>query len=274
MSHSLAPSTSTSTPFQTRYGPWALVAGASEGLGAAWAEGLAARGLNLILVARRAEALEQTAREVRARHPVEVVPACFDLGAPELLSSLAPVLAGREVGLYVHNAASTAQGPFLSRPLDDQLKSLDVNCRASLTLAHHFAHAMAARGRGGIILMSSLTAFQGTPYIATYGATKAFNLVLAEGLQAELRAHGVDVMACCAGATRTPGFLKSSPNGEPGELEPVQVVEEALGALGKGALMIPGRFNRFASFFMQRVLPRAVAIRILESRTRNLKVSA
>lgn len=273
MNNSLAPSTS-SNSFQTRYGPWALVAGASEGLGAAWAEALAARGLNLILVARRAEALEETAKAIRSRHSVDIVPVALDLSHPELLKSLAPTLSTREVGLYVHNAASTAQGDFLSRPLDDQLRSLDVNCRASLTLAHHFASAMASRGRGGIILMASLTAFQGTPHIATYGATKAFNLVLAEGLNAELRGRGVDVMACCAGATRTPGFLKSSPNGEPGQMEPAQVVEEALEALGTGAMMIPGRFNRFASFFMQRILPRTLAIRILESRTKNLRVSA
>ena len=118
--------------------------------------------------------------------------------------------------------------------------------------------------------MSSLTAFHGSPFIATYGATKAFNLVLGEGLWFELRARGVDVLACAAGATRTPGFLRASPHGEPGMIEPAQVVEEALGQLGRRGVMIPGRFNRFASFLMRRVLPRGTAAGILGNRTRNL----
>lgn len=118
--------------------------------------------------------------------------------------------------------------------------------------------------------MSSLTAFQGSPFLATYGATKAFNLVLGEGLWFELRSRGVDVLACAAGATRTPGFLRASPDGEPGMIEPAQVVEEALGSLGRSGVMIPGRFNRFASFLMRRILPRGTAVGILGNRTRNL----
>ena len=118
--------------------------------------------------------------------------------------------------------------------------------------------------------MSSLTAFHGSPFIATYGATKAFNLVLGEGLWFELQSRGVDVLACAAGATRTPGFRKASPHGEPGMIEPAQVVEEALAKLGRTGVMIPGRFNRFASFLMRRVFPRGTAVGILGNRTRNL----
>ncbi|MBX7102090.1 MAG: SDR family NAD(P)-dependent oxidoreductase [Myxococcaceae bacterium] len=263
---------STDPTFVDRYGPWALVAGASEGLGAAWADALARRGLKLLLLARRPELLEATAKALRERHGVEVVTQAFDLASPSLEGPLTALVAGREVGLLVYNAAFPAQGPFLEQPLENQLRALDVNCRAPLTLAHGLGRAMAQRGRGGIVLMSSLTAFNGSPFLSTYGATKAFNLVLAEGLWFELQARGVDVLACCAGATRTPNLLRTSPQGEPGMIEPAQVVEEALAALGRSGAMVPGAFNRLASFAMRRLLPRALAISILGKRTSALRL--
>jgi hypothetical protein len=246
------------------------VAGASEGLGAAWAEALAARGLNLVLFARRPGVLDATAAAIRARHGVEVRTQAFDLASDGFGPELERLAGSLEVGFGVFNAAHAPRGPFLDLSLGDQLRSVDVNCRGPLTMAHVLGRRMAARGRGGLVLMSSLTAFHGSPFIATYGATKAFNLVLGEGLWFELRARGVDVLACAAGATRTPGFLRASPHGEPGMIEPAQVVEEALGRLGRTGVMIPGRFNRFASFLMRRVLPRGTAAGILGNRTRNL----
>lgn len=259
--------------FKSRYGPWGLIAGASEGLGAAFGRALAARGLNVILVARREAALADTAAAIRAQHSVEVVTAAVDLSAPHVMSSLAPWLAGRDVGLYVNNAAFVPRGEFLASPVDDHLKSVEVNCRIPLLLSHHLGPAMVARGRGGLILMSSLTAFQGTPLLSTYGATKAFNLTLAEGLHAELGPRGVDVLAVCAGATRTPGYLRSAgEGGAPGELEPSQVVEEALDQLGHRAFMIPGAFNRFASFLMRSLLPRTSTVKILANQARRLRL--
>jgi short-subunit dehydrogenase len=230
-----------SPDFAARYGPWAIVAGASEGLGAAWAEALAQRGLNLILLARREDVLAHAAQALRSRHPVEIATQAVDLGAADLLQTLAPTLAGRDVGLYVHNAAFAPHGEFLRHSAAEQLASLDVNCRAPLLLAHHLGGQMAERGKGGIVLMSSLTAFQGTPLLTTYGATKAFNLVLAEGLHTEFKTRGVDVLACCAGATRTPGFLRVAPDGAPGQLEPDQVVTEALHQLGRRRSSSPAR---------------------------------
>ena len=258
--------------FLGRYGPWGVVAGASEGLGAAWSHALAARGLNLVLLARRPDVLARTAEEVRAKHQVEVRTAALDLGADGLEAALAAQVLGLEVGFAVYNAAWPAQGAFLDTPLESQLRCLDVNCRGPLVLAHLLSRGMAARGRGGLVLMSSLTAFNGSPYISTYGATKGFNLLLAEGLWYELREKGVDVLACAAGATRTPGMVRASPNGEPGMLEPEQVVEEALAALGRRPAMVPGAFNRFASFAMRRLMPRRTAISILGSRTRQLRL--
>ena len=197
--------------FRSKYGPWALVAGASEGIGAAFADELAARGLPLILLARRVEPLDALAAQLRAAHGVEVRTASVDLGAPSLLDDVRRVCAGLEVGLLVYNAAVSLIGPFLEQSLDDKLRALDVNCRGPLILSDELGRAMVRRGRGGIVLMSSLAGTQGTPYVATYAATKAFNLVLAEGLWDELREHGVDVLACRAGATRTPAFERSKP---------------------------------------------------------------
>lgn len=258
--------------FKARYGPWGLVAGASEGLGAAWSHGLAARGLNVLLLARRPELLEATAKAVREKHGVEARTAAIDLAQPGLAAELERLTSGLEVGLAVYNAAFPAQGPFFETSLADQLLCLEVNTRGPVTLAHVLGKPMAARGRGGLVLMSSLTAFQGSPFISTYGATKAFNLNFAEGLWFELKGQGVDVLACAAGATRTPNLLRASPQGEPGMIEPEQVVEEALAALGKGPMMVPGAFNRLATFFMRRVLPRRMAVEILGNRTARLRL--
>jgi short-subunit dehydrogenase len=119
--------------------------------------------------------------------------------------------------------------------------------------------------------MSSLTAFQGSPFVTTYGATKSFLLSLAEGLWYELSPHGVDVLCVLAGATRTPGYLRQrAQGGAPGELEPEQVAREALAKLGREPSMIPGRFNRLASQLLRRVLPRRAAIRMMGAQTQKL----
>ncbi len=251
-------------PVSTRARSWALVAGASEGLGAAWAEGLAAAGHSLILLARRQAVLDEVAAKLRGS--VEVVTAAVDLGAAELRDKVAPLLEGRPLDVLVYNAAFSPVGPFLSHTPDQSRAALDVNCRAPVELCHLVLPGMVERKRGAVVLMSSLTAFQGTAYTAVYGATKAFNLSLAEALWAELRGTGVEVMACCAGATRTQSYLKAVPNGAPGELEPGDVVREALARL-HGPTMIPGRFNRFASFVMTRFMSRRRAVLTMASQT-------
>src|SRR5262249_19136933 len=181
--------------FVRRYGSWALVAGASEGLGAAWAEALAARGLRLVLIARRPEVREATAASIRSKHGVEVRAVAFDLAGAGFAAELERLAGDVEIGFAVFNAAHAPRGQFLELSLEDQLRSIDVNCRGPLTLVHVLGRRMAARGRGALVLMSSLTAFHGSPFIATYGATKAFNLVLAEGLWFELPSRSVDSLA-------------------------------------------------------------------------------
>ena len=249
-------------------GRWAVIAGASEGLGAAFARALAARGHDLVLIARRAGPLEELAQQLRSAHRVEVVTAAVDLAGG--VDPVASLVEGREVGVLVCNAAYAPLGPFADLPLNQKLQVVDVNCRAPVALLHGVLPGMIARKKGAVVLMSSLTAFQGSPYAGIYGATKAFNLSLAEALWAEAAPHGVKVLACCAGATRTPGYLRSMPGGAPGELEPDEVVAQTLAALGSGPLLIPGAFNRLASFVLRRLLPRRVAITLMGTQTRKL----
>lgn len=259
------------TNFRNKYGPWAVVAGASEGLGAAFARALAGRGLNLVLLARREGALAEVAASLTG---VEVRIAALDLGAPDLAERLQAATAGLDVGLCVYNAAASHVGPFLARSLAEKQAILDVNCRGPLVAAHVFGERMVRRGRGGIVLMSSLTAFWGSPLIATYGATKAFNLSLGEALWYELGPQGVDVLACCAGATRTPGFLRSLGGRRgPWSMAPDAVVEEALAALGGPPSMVPGVANKLASQLLRRLLPRRSAVKIMGAETAKLNRS-
>jgi uncharacterized protein len=258
------------TAFRERYGPWALVAGASAGIGEAFARQLAERGLNLLLLARRAEALDALAADLRARHGVEARGAAVDLARTDLAEAALSLAAGAEVGLLVYNAAASAIGPLVDRPLEDQLRVLEVNCRGPLILCHALGGAMARRGRGGIVLMSSLAASQGNPFLVSYAASKAFGLVLAEGLWAELRPRGVDVLACRAGATRTPGYAASRPKREMPLMEPEAVAASALAALGRGPTVIPGALNKLAAFLFARVLPRRTSVRLMERATRRL----
>jgi uncharacterized protein len=250
-----------------KYGPWALIAGASQGLGAAYTRQIAAAGINLVLVARREEALSALADEIRQAYQVQVLPLALDLALHETPAQILQAAAGLEVGLLVYNAGYSAVGPFLERELADHLREIDTNVRTPMTLAHGFAQRMLERSRGGIVLMSSLTAYQGSAFVSNYGATKAYNMILGEGLWEEWRDHGVDMLACAAGATRTPNYLASQPKAlatvSTSTLSPEEVVKETLAALGKQPYVIPGGFNRLASFFMRRLLPRQLAIRMM-----------
>jgi len=255
--------------FADRYGPWAVVAGASEGLGRAFAEELADRGLGLVLVARRAAPLEALARSLR--HKVDVVTVAADLADPAAHERLGEATAGRIVGLVVANAAHAPVGGFLALGPSDALASVDVNCRSPLLLAHRFLPPMVERGRGGLVLMSSLAGHQGSPGITTYAATKAFTSTLAEGLWAELDGLGVDVVACDAGAIETPGLAQAARRRAPGTLAPERVARAALDGLGHGPRVVPGAVNKVAAAVMGRLLPRRAAVRVMARATGSLR---
>jgi short-subunit dehydrogenase len=249
--------------FRARYGPWALVAGASEGLGAEFATQLAARGLHLVLVARREDMLHSLASDLEGRYGVEARAVPLDLARDDAGTALVERTAGIDVGMLVFNAALSAIGPFLDTSLDTHLTELQINCRGPLVLTHTFGRQMLARRRGGMIVMSSLSATMGSALIANYAATKAYNLVLAEGLWDELRSGGVDVLACCPAVVSTPNYVASAPHGSRSAMAPRVVVEHTLAALGREPSVIPGAANRLSAFALRRLLPRKSTISLM-----------
>lgn len=255
--------------FRQKFGPWAIVAGASEGLGAAFAESLARRGINVVLIARRAELLRALADRLTDTWHIETKVCPFDLGhrveVDRFLESLEV-----PVGLLVYNAAYAPVGSFTEMAPDALQRVIDINVATPVRIARQVAGPMSNRGHGGIVLMSSLAGAQGTPRIATYAASKAFNAVLAEGLWEELRHTGVDVITCRAGAIRTPGYQSMNTREAPGTLDPAVVAEQTLARLGQGPSVVPGLVNRIAYFVMTRLLPRRTAIDIMARNTRDL----
>jgi short-subunit dehydrogenase len=195
-----------STEFAERYGPWALVVGASAGIGAAVADEAARRGSNLLTVARRAPLLEVRAAHLRATHGVAVQTLAVDLTDPGAVDAIEGAAGGLEIGTLVYNAAAEPRGYFLEVPVAEHLDNITVNCTVPTLLCHHFGRAMAARGRGAIALVSSMGALQGGKVFASYFAAKAYEWILAEGLWAELAEAGVDAFAYVVGATRTENY--------------------------------------------------------------------
>jgi len=260
--------------FRGRYGPWALLAGASVGLGAAFASELAQKGLNLVLIARRPGPLESRSAELKGKHGILVKTISMDLAAPDMLKTIAAETKDLEIGLLVYDTAYMLIGSFFGHPIAKQLRTIDVNCRGPLTLAHHFGQKMIEMKRGGIILMTSLSGMQGAPWLASYGATKAFNIVLAEGLWYELRGKGVDVIACCAGAIETPNYVSSKPESlgafAPKPLTVEKVAHEAVAALGRKPLVIPGGSYRFSQTLLERFMSRKQRIKLMANSTEKM----
>ena len=236
---------------------------------------LAGRGLNLLLIARREKSLKELAAELEERYAITVETLSHDLAQEDTLSVLEVATGELDIGLVVYNAAFSNIGPFLDSTMKNHEKVINVNVRGPMLCAHYCGRLIARRGKGGIILMSSLTALQGTPFIAHYGATKAYNLMLAEGLWYELRERGIDVVACCAGPTDTPAFRESLPKDRkfprfPPVMKPERVVAIALEALGKRGSVISGAVNRLSAFFMSRLLSRKAAVTVMGDTVRTI----
>ncbi|HEY1488859.1 MAG TPA: SDR family NAD(P)-dependent oxidoreductase [Micromonosporaceae bacterium] len=242
-----------------QYGPWALIAGASEGIGAAFATEVSRRGLNTVLIGRRREPL----LDLAATLPTQSRIVTADLATPGGVDVVVREAADLEIGLVVANAAWAPIGAFIDVEADSLRAAIDLNCTATLRLARAYLPAMVERRRGGFVIMSSMAGLQGSPGITTYAATKAFGAVLAEGLWAEMRPYGVDVLACAPGAVETPGLARSKSKRAPGTVAPDVVAAAALAALGRRPRTVPGGFMKVAAAVTQRVLPRRTAISLI-----------
>jgi short-subunit dehydrogenase len=196
--------------FGAKYGPWAVVAGASVGIGADFCRQIAAEGVNVVLVSRSVDKLDALAAELRTDHGVETRVAGVDLAVPGAEAALFAVTDGLEIGLFVYNAGADSLNTwFLDVPVDEWHGMVRRNCVVPLLASHHYGAAMVARKRGGILLVTSGAAWAGGGRLTTYGGTKAFDLVFGEGLWAELRRDDVDVLSLVVGATDTPALRAS-----------------------------------------------------------------
>lgn len=225
------------------YGPWAVIAGGSEGVGASFAHALADAGLDLVLIARRSEPLRATAQQVRAKG-VRVRTIELDLLAPHALEEIRAVTDGLDVGLLIFNAGANSYGhEFVTGDLERMRAVIDLNITAQLALTRHFGALLAERERGGILLVGSLAGYLGQAQISVYSAVKAFGRVFAEGLWLELREHGVHVLELVLGVTRTPAMARAGLNLDmPGlnVAEPDDVAREGLDHLADGPVWIAG----------------------------------
>lgn len=253
--------------FQSKYGNWALVTGASAGIGEEYARQIAAKGLNVILVARRKQKLEGLANQIRNQHGVQARIIAADLSTPDFMETIIAGTSDVEIGLLVNNAGIYQLGDFLDVSLETQEKMLQLNTRAPLILTHHFAKGMKARGRGGVILVASTVSGFGAPTNANYAATKSYDMYLAEGLAPELKKYGVDVQAFLPGGTWTEGAERMIGN-EPSlmiktlMMQPTPTVKTSLKNLGKRTVVIPGLMNKAMFVMMSRFMPRPMAVRM------------
>jgi short-subunit dehydrogenase len=247
-------------PFADRYGPWAVITGASSGLGEAFAHAVAARGIQPLLVARRADELARVSASVERSSGLACRRLSLDLADPAAADMLLDATADVDVGLVIGNAGFNPPGAFAEHDRALLERVLDVNARANLLLAHGFLPRLAARGRGGLLLVSSVEGYFGVPYSTAYAASKAYVLSLAEGLWGEARRSGVDVLALVPGPLDTPLFRSRGVRVP--AMAPRTAAELALDQLGGGPSYVPARLDRWM-FRILRALPRRSAVRLM-----------
>jgi short-subunit dehydrogenase len=252
----------TDIDFKERYGPWAIIAGGSEGVGEAFAHELAKRGLNLLLAARKPDPLENLAGTIRRQYGMEVRTLAIDLTDASAVQRLADACNGCEVGMLVYNAgADDKVRDFIERPLEESQRMIALNVLTPMSLVRVLAPSMVGRRRGGIILLSSFASTVGTPGNLVYAATKAFSNIFAEGLWYELGEQGVHVLGLIIGITQTPAMERMGLKftGLKVPADPYDLVEEALKHIDKGPTLHAG--GTLGDATRLRSLPRDEAVR-------------
>ncbi|HNQ77350.1 MAG TPA: SDR family oxidoreductase [Acidobacteriota bacterium] len=242
--------------FKEKYGRYALVTGASAGIGEAFARLLAKRGFDLILVARREEKLDLIAEELRRKHGIEIMVIPMDLTLEDSADELFRKVGEFDVGLLVNNAGFGYYGKFVKQAPERFSDMIKLNILTFTLLTRKFADRFIKKGRGGIILVSSLAAFQPTPGMALYGATKGFELLLGEALAEEIKGKNVDITVLCPSATLTE--FQRVAGGVPHDGMTAEfVADNALNCLGRKRIAIPGLWNKILGK-ANRFLPRNV----------------
>ncbi|QDU08712.1 SDR family NAD(P)-dependent oxidoreductase [Gimesia aquarii] len=243
------------------YGPWAVITGASSGIGRAMAVCLAEAGLNLVLVARQESILSKMCRDLENEFKIEVRFIATDLSDPESFQRLIAQTQDLEVGLFVAAAGFGTSGKFIESHLDEELNMADVNCLAVLKQVHHFAIRFQERTKSGIILFSSIVGFQGTPNAAHYSATKAYIQNLGEALSVELSPHGIDVLTTAPGPTSS-GFADRAKMKMGMAMTAESVAINTLRKLGRRHTVLPGFLSKLLVYIMTG-LPRWAKVKIM-----------
>jgi short-subunit dehydrogenase len=245
--------------FKQRYGDWALVTGGTSGIGAALVRQFAAAGMNIVLVARTQTKLDEMAKSLKSEFGVEVRTIAADLSAPQSPAMVIDAVKDLEIAVLVPGAAVETSGYFVDTTIERQAALVQMDVTTPMMLTHHFGAGMASRGRGAILLVSSLSGWSAQPYMANYGASKAYILSLGASLYHEMKDKGVDVSVLSPGPTDTPMIANSGVDFDSmgmSIMTPESVALEALEGLGKRPDTVPGFKNRMMVFMMTRAASR------------------
>ncbi len=260
--------------FKERYGKWALVAGAAEGIGEGFSAHLASLGMNIVLVDNNLDAMQRLSTKISEEIQVKIRQVHLDLALPEASEFLLQSISDLDCRLLVYVAAYSRVKPFLSTDTEELERYINVNNRTPIQLVHGFASLLKLKNRsGGILLVSSLAGLLGPPLVATYAATKGFLIRLAESLSTEFKPIGIDITVCCAGLTATPTYLANTPEKtrkRTKAMDPSEMADYGIRKLGKKAVCIPGWKNRLNFFLLLRILPRAISLKIMEKTMRKM----
>lgn len=260
--------------FRERYGEWAMIAGAAEGIGGAFSEMLAQLGINLVMVDNNLDSMKQLSEKIRGEQNVEIRLINIDLALPEASDLLLQSTIDIDCRLLLYVAAYSKVKPFLSSKKAELDTYIGLNNRTPIQLIHGFADRLNVKKRsGGIILISSLAGLLGPPLVAPYAATKGFLISLAESLSTEFKPLNIDITVCCAGLTSTPTYLENTPDKTRKKLNPMapgEVAEYAIRHLGKKTICIPGWKNRMNYFILLRLLPHSISMKIMAKTMKNM----